>query len=282
MPNSKISDLTSATTPLAGTETLPVVQSSTTTKVSVANLTAGRAVSGTSFAVTGNTAPANGVYLPNTNILGFATNSTGNVFVDASGNLLIGSASNNTGLGASPAFVITSATRTDGTGVYPANQAIIDTRAYNSTGPQPGGGISFGYKYNVGGSIALGSSIQGYKENSTDGDYASGIRILTRANGSSPAETVLIKSNKDVSLSSGNLVIATNGKGVTTSSSIPLGFGTNTTTTAMTLNTSGSLSIFKATTAAAPAYVVGAMYFDTTLNKLRIGGAAGWETVTSV
>jgi hypothetical protein len=44
MPNSKISTLTSATTPLAGTETLPVVQSTTTKQVSVANLTAGRAV----------------------------------------------------------------------------------------------------------------------------------------------------------------------------------------------------------------------------------------------
>lgn len=38
----------------------------------------------------------------------------------------------------------------------------------------------------------------------------------------------------------------------------------------------------QATTAAAPAYVKGAMYFDTTLNKLRIGGATAWETVTSV
>lgn len=45
MANSKISALTSATTPLAGTETLPVVQSGVTTKVTVANLTAGRAVS---------------------------------------------------------------------------------------------------------------------------------------------------------------------------------------------------------------------------------------------
>jgi hypothetical protein len=45
MSNSKISALTSATTPLAGTETLPIVQSSTTKQVSVANLTAGRAVS---------------------------------------------------------------------------------------------------------------------------------------------------------------------------------------------------------------------------------------------
>jgi hypothetical protein len=45
MPNAKISALTSATTPLAGTETLPVVQSGVTKQVSVANLTAGRAVS---------------------------------------------------------------------------------------------------------------------------------------------------------------------------------------------------------------------------------------------
>lgn len=49
MSNSKISALTSATTPLAGTEVLPIVQSSVTKQVSVANLTAGRAVLGTSF-----------------------------------------------------------------------------------------------------------------------------------------------------------------------------------------------------------------------------------------
>jgi len=35
-------------------------------------------------------------------------------------------------------------------------------------------------------------------------------------------------------------------------------------------------------TASAPTYVLGGMYFDTTLNKLRIGGATAWETVTSV
>lgn len=52
MSNSKISALTSATTPLAGTETLPVVQSSTTKQVSVANLTAGRAVSALSVTTT--------------------------------------------------------------------------------------------------------------------------------------------------------------------------------------------------------------------------------------
>jgi len=76
MANSKISALTSATTPLAGTETLPVVQSSATTKVAVSNLTAGRAVSGASFAVTGSALPAIGIYSPAANTLGFATAST--------------------------------------------------------------------------------------------------------------------------------------------------------------------------------------------------------------
>ena len=36
------------------------------------------------------------------------------------------------------------------------------------------------------------------------------------------------------------------------------------------------------TTANAPTSTAGNVYFDTTLNKLRIRGAAGWETVTSV
>jgi hypothetical protein len=44
MADKKISALPSATTPLAGTEVLPVVQSLTTDQVSVANLTAGRTV----------------------------------------------------------------------------------------------------------------------------------------------------------------------------------------------------------------------------------------------
>lgn len=44
MADKKISALPAATTPLAGTEVLPIVQSGTTDKVTVANLTAGRTV----------------------------------------------------------------------------------------------------------------------------------------------------------------------------------------------------------------------------------------------
>jgi hypothetical protein len=60
MADLKISALTASTTPLAGTEVLPIVQSSTTKQVSVANLTAGRAVSGLSFTGT-NDSTFNGV-----------------------------------------------------------------------------------------------------------------------------------------------------------------------------------------------------------------------------
>jgi hypothetical protein len=55
MANTKISALTSATTPLAGTEVLPIVQSGATVKVAVSDLTAGRAISATAVtATTGN------------------------------------------------------------------------------------------------------------------------------------------------------------------------------------------------------------------------------------
>lgn len=55
MADLKISALTAATTPLAGTEVLPIVQSGATVKVAVSNLTAGRAISATSVtASTGN------------------------------------------------------------------------------------------------------------------------------------------------------------------------------------------------------------------------------------
>lgn len=52
MADVKISALPSATTPLAGTEVLPIVQSATTDQVSVANLTAGRSVSAASLTLT--------------------------------------------------------------------------------------------------------------------------------------------------------------------------------------------------------------------------------------
>jgi len=58
MADLKISALTASTTPLAGTEVLPIVQSGTTKQVSVANLTAGRTVAMQSTVLGGITMPA--------------------------------------------------------------------------------------------------------------------------------------------------------------------------------------------------------------------------------
>ena len=61
MADTKISALTAATTPLAGTEVLPIVQSGTTVKVPVSDLTAGRAISATQITLTtGNVIVASG------------------------------------------------------------------------------------------------------------------------------------------------------------------------------------------------------------------------------
>jgi hypothetical protein len=52
MADTKISGLPASTTPLAGTEVLPIVQGGVTRQVSVANLTAGRAISATELTLT--------------------------------------------------------------------------------------------------------------------------------------------------------------------------------------------------------------------------------------
>jgi hypothetical protein len=72
MADLKISQLTAASTPLAGTEVLPIVQGGATVKVSAANLTAGRAISATQLTLT-----------------------TGNLVIDAAGKGIQGTATNN-------------------------------------------------------------------------------------------------------------------------------------------------------------------------------------------
>ena len=92
MADKKISALTGASTPLAGTEVVPVVQSGSTVKVAVSDLTAGRQVSAAGVTVTGATIPTNGTYLPTTNALAISTNSVERVRVAATGEVGVGTA----------------------------------------------------------------------------------------------------------------------------------------------------------------------------------------------
>jgi len=120
LANVKISALPAATTPLAGTEVLPIVQSGVTAKVSVADLTSGRAI--TAYSITdstltsgrvtyagtagllqdsanllfnGTTLTANTLNL--TNALGIAYGGTGQITANASFNALAPSQTGNSG-----------------------------------------------------------------------------------------------------------------------------------------------------------------------------------------
>lgn len=81
MANSKISALTSATTPLAGTEVLPIVQSSTTKQVAISDVTAGRAVSALSYVTTGGTGNGQITITKNSTV---ATENTAGLAIQAS------------------------------------------------------------------------------------------------------------------------------------------------------------------------------------------------------
>jgi hypothetical protein len=126
MADSKISALPASTTPLAGTEVLPIVQSSTTKQVSVANLTAGRAVSAASLALTTSPLPAtsggtgsssaftaNGIpYASSTSVLSTSANFkyTGTYFGVGSGTTGLGSVEIQTGATTAALWVQTGGT----------------------------------------------------------------------------------------------------------------------------------------------------------------------------
>lgn len=77
--------------------------------------------------------------------------------------------------------------------------------------------------------------------------------------------------------SSSNMLIGGSGVGALTLDSIRVG-----STRYVEINTTSKVFFpVQAPTVTAPTYVLGGIYFDTTLNKLRVGGAVGWETVTS-
>lgn len=90
MADKKISQLTASSTPLDGTEVLPIVQSGTTKQVSVSSLTSGRAINANSFTPSSNTVPTNGMYLPTANVVGFSTNSTYAMEIDSLQQMFVG------------------------------------------------------------------------------------------------------------------------------------------------------------------------------------------------
>jgi hypothetical protein len=78
MADKKISALTAASTPLAGTEVLPIVQSGATVKVAVSDLTAGRTASVSGLTVSGLTASTALALDGSKNLVSVTNTGTGN------------------------------------------------------------------------------------------------------------------------------------------------------------------------------------------------------------
>jgi hypothetical protein len=183
MADKKISELTAATTPLAGTEVLPIVQSNSTKKVAISDLTAGRAISASEVTVSTLTSGR----VPYVGTSGKLSDTT-NFQWDVSNNLL--------GIGISPAYTLHVARSSAGfigafraTDVTASAQMII---AGNSQGDL------------IAASTTTGNGLI----------YAdSGKTLSLGANGSTSARLTVTTAG-DVSIPSNNLVIGTAGKGI--------------------------------------------------------------------
>jgi hypothetical protein len=191
MADKKISALSSATTPLAGSEVLPIVQSGTTVKVSVDNLTAGKDTSMKNLTYTGTLTGSTGI----------ANIGSGQVYKDANGNVMLG----NTAQIASSKFLVLNNETT-------ANHVILaSTRAYTDL---PFARVQFAHKYDTGGTYVQFATVQGGKENANNADTAGYLSFSTFQNGGSLAERMRISSTGNITASTGNLVMGTADKGI--------------------------------------------------------------------
>ena len=204
MTNKTISALSSAST-IVGTEVLPIVQSSATVKVSVANLTSGL---GTIIATKGGTGQTS--YAVGDLLYADTTTTLAKLPDVATGNALI----------------------SGGVSTAPSWGKIGLTTHVSGVLPVANGGTNASSA-----SITAFNNITGYTASGATGTTSTNLVFSTSPALTTPSIT------GNATLSTGNLSVSTSGKGITTGSAIPLGFGTNSSTTQATLFSSGGFSI---------------------------------------
>jgi hypothetical protein len=147
----------------------------------------------------------------------------------------------------------------EASGTYNNDYGIYAKDTHNPNATTFGYGIYIS-ENTSGGASSVGGTYGLYvAQNATTGGSATGIYVNTVAGATTVTPLQVQHAGSDV------FKVSTTGAAVTG-----------------TLTSTGTISPQQATTAGAPAYVKGAIYFDTTLNKLRVGGATAWETITSV
>jgi len=301
MADKKISALTSATTPLAGTEVLPIVQSGATVKVSIANVTAGRAVSMLSGTITDSIATPVPLTINNNNpsvaagtrvnfqFNGSTTGFVGNQFDGGDFNNLYNASKNHIFTrGATQTMLIDNANDI----TVSAGNLKIGTAAKGIT---TGSAISLGLGTNnsvtavtidTSGNLGVGAapnatSGRNVTVNSVESSIAlvtSGQRSFTIASGGNFQYTPGILSFIDNTAAATRMVIDAVGN---------VGIGTTTPAATALLDvqsTTKGVRFPNMTTTQKTAITpsAGTVIFDTTLSKLCVYSGAAWQTITSV
>jgi hypothetical protein len=231
MADTKISALTAATTPLAGTEVLPIVQSGVTKQVSVADLTAGRAVSALSLSLTNALTAANGGTGQSSYTIGDILYASGATALSkladvATGNALI----------------------SGGVGVAPSWGKIGLTTHVSGVLPVANGGTNASSA-----SITAFNNITGYSATGATGTTSTNLVFSTSPSITTPTFV------GDSTMSTGNLIQGTASKGIN--------FTAN---TASTGSTSQLLSYYEEVTAASTA-CTGAITTAVVWKAVRVG-----------
>ena len=213
MADKKISALTGATTPLAGTEVLPIVQSGATVKVAVSDLTAGRAVSATQLTSTVAIGTAPLVVTSTTNVANLNASSLNGATFAAPGAIGGGTAAagaftsvtiNNTGNGST-----TLATGSTGSAV---NQNMVLSHS-------PGGGAYSYTSFQISGVDVFGAGrlLSSYTGNAIVNAPDSTGSVLLNVN----ATTKATLSSTNLTFTGINLVQGTAAKGINFTANTP-------------------------------------------------------------
>jgi hypothetical protein len=244
MADLKISQLTAATTPLAGTEVVPLVQSGVTKQVAVSNLTAGRAVSMGSATLSDGT--ANGfTYLNGSKVL-----TSGSALTFDGSNFGIGTSSPTARLDVQGPAVTNAATTV-------ANLYLPVSSGGSATYNQ----LQFDMRNGSAARVAYGA-ISTLLVTNTTGAH-SGALVFSTASSGTVAERMRLDA-------SGNL-----GIGTTANASAILDAQSTTKGVRMP-----NMTTTQKNAIASPA--AGLMVFDTTLAKLCVYTGAAWQTITSI
>ncbi len=206
MADKKISQLTGATTPVAGTEVLPIVQGGSTVKVSIDNLTAGKTVTASNF---------NGTALTASTLL--ATDASKNLAsVTSAATTPLAGTEETAIIQSSAAKKVTVANLTAGRAVgglsFTATKAGNDAfMKIENTGVGAAG--AWQYMDSVD-SQWMGTILQsGGVEKWFIGSYATSA-FHVKNGGRSGTEALRIETSNDVKVSAGNLVVGTAAKGI--------------------------------------------------------------------